>query len=227
MLNAMKKTVSVLLAFAVAVIPLSCKSFDPKLLEQAATFDKSVTPMRVVINTDSIKACFRGGWRDIKEYNAEFDKIIAGDRQGPLGIYGQACCSFPEQQKIINLIKQNLMFGKDSKIVYMSVLVRNIEWLDNSGWLGLAPLGIFWFFGMPWRSMTATINMEAAVMNSSGKIIKIYKAWGKDTEYLALYWGYFRPKELQTAYTRALLAACADLRKQIEADRENINKLIK
>jgi len=91
MLSNIKKPISVLLAFAIAVIPLSCKSLDPKLLEQTATFDKGVTPMRVVINTDSIKACFPGGW--------EHEMIY--------------CCSYNFQQNIQKILRQNLMFKND------------------------------------------------------------------------------------------------------------------
>jgi hypothetical protein len=136
---------------------------------------------------------------------------------------------FAEQESLVNLIKQNLMFGKDSRNVYLSVLVRNVEWGRNSAWIffGILGAGVFYLFGVPSRSDTVTIDMEAAIMNSSGKIIKTYKARGKDAEYIAIYWGYLPPEDTQTAYTRAMIAGCADLRKQIEADRENLNKLIR
>jgi len=226
MLSNIKKPISVLLAFAVAVIPLSCKSLDPKLLEQTAAFDKGVTPMRVVVNTDSIKACFPGGWRDEKEWSLEDKKFRGGYRKDMPGVGGfVSCCSFPEQESAVSLLRNNLIFEKDSRNIFLSVLVRNIEWRTNTIWYLASIMGILNVFGFPFRSQTITIDMEAAVMNPAGKMIKIYKAQGKDTEYMAPYWGYMYAEK--PAYIKALIAGCADLRKQIEADRENINKLIR
>jgi len=206
MLSNIKKPISVLLAFAIAVIPLSCKSLDPKLLEQTATFDKGVTPMRVVINTDSIKACFPGGW--------EHEMIY--------------CCSYNFQQNIQKILRQNLMFKNDSRNIYLSVLVRNVEFKTNPAWYGVAVLvsvGFIMLFGFPYYSFTSTINLEAAVMRSDGKVLKTYTSTVSDKEYSAMYWGYSAP--YKTAFIKSLIAGCADLRKQIEADRENINKLIR
>ena len=230
MFGTIKKPISVLLAFTVAVIPLSCKSLDPKLLEQTAAFDKSITPMRVVINTDSIKACFKGGWRNKLELHAEINKCNQGLRKDWPGIEIDGlifCCSFQDQESAINILKQNLMFDRDSRTVYLSVLVRKIEWGMNGTWgvIGGLTLGVFVLFGWPGRSDTADIEMEAAVMRPDGRVLKTYTAKVSDTEYSALYYGYQEP--IQPAYVIALIAGCADLRKQIEADKENLNKIIR
>ncbi|MCU0849612.1 MAG: hypothetical protein MUD12_17160 [Spirochaetes bacterium] len=74
-------------------------------------------------------------------------------------------------------------------------------------------------------SITPAIDIEAAVMKPDGRVLKVYRARGVDTEYYAMYWGYYRA--FIPAYMNALIAGCADLRKQIEADRENLNKLIR
>ncbi|MCU0847279.1 MAG: hypothetical protein MUD12_05260, partial [Spirochaetes bacterium] len=118
MLDTIKKTVSVVLAFTIAVIPLSCKSLDPKLLEQTATFDKSVTPMRVVVNMDSIKACFPGGWIDVHHKRKVLLSYYNENRQYP---HGRVNFFFQEQQNIINILKHNMMFDRDAKNAYLSV----------------------------------------------------------------------------------------------------------
>ena len=202
----MKKILSAALAVSLSSFSFSCKSLDPKLLEQTATFDKSVIPMRVVVNTDSIKACFPGGW--------EHEMIY--------------CCSYNFQQNIQKILRQNLMFKNDSRNIYLSVLVRNVEFKTNPAWYGVAVLvsvGFIMLFGFPYYSFTSTINLEAAVMRSDGKVLKTYTSTVSDKEYSAMYWGYSAP--YKTAFIKSLLAACADIRKQIEADRENINKLIR
>ena len=234
MLNTMKKPISVLLAFAVAVISLSCKSFDPKLYDKTATFDSGMPSMRVIVNTDSIKTCFKGGWRDRNEYRTLLNKFYDGDIQeypGAQGVYvyGYACCSYPEQVKIINLIRQNLMFDRDTKAVYLGVLVRKIEWARYAGWIVFGPMtaGFFYFFGGPALTYAITVEMEAALMRPDGRILKTYSVKSKNREHMAFYWGYYESEVLLPLYVNGLINACADIRKQIEADRENINKLIR
>ncbi|MCU0847278.1 MAG: hypothetical protein MUD12_05255 [Spirochaetes bacterium] len=211
----MKSMLSLALSVSLSCISFSCKSLDPKLLEQTAAFDKSVTPMRVVVNTDSIKACFPGGWRDKKEWGSELIKHNHGYRKDYPGIKWHICCSFPEQESAVRIIRNNLMFDRDSRNAYLSVLVRNVEWRRSITWLILSGVMIFipCLMGMPAEAFTLSIDME------------VYKAKGIDTEYVAFYWGYFNPDI--PAYMNALITGCADLRKQIEADRENINKLIR
>jgi hypothetical protein len=224
MLNTIKKSMSVLLVFAVAVIPLSCKSFDPKLLEQTATFDKSVTPMRVVINTDSIKACFPGGWMDVYHKRKVLLSYYNENRQYP---YERVNFFFQEQKNIINILKHNMMFDRDSRNAYLSVLVRNAEWYVNPGWMvpGSITAGILYFMGMPGASVTVTIDLEAAVMKPDGRVLKVYRTKGVDTEYFAFYWGYGDPDVFLQAHRNVLISACADIRKQIENDKENLKKI--
>ena len=228
-MNTIKKPISVLLVFAVAVIPLSCKSLDPKLLEQTAAFDSCVAPMRVVVNTDSIKACFPGGWLDHNGMIAVLDRRVEEISRGKTGLEPQhfPCCSFSGQESAVKIIRNNLMFDRDSRTVYLSVLVRKVEWEKNGLWIPLGPItaGLFYFFGGPSFSLTMTIDMEAAVMRPDGRVLKTYTAKVSNTEYRALYWGYDNPEK--PSYVKALISACADIRKQIENDKENINKMIR
>ena len=220
-----KKTIFIVLVAALSALSFSCRSIDPTLTTRTASFEKGVTPMRVVINTDSIKSCFPGGWRDDYELILEWRKWRDGYRREYPGIKGYKCCSFPDQEAAVRIIRNNLMFGTDSRNAYMCILVRNAEWYFNPAWMvpGSITVGILYFMGMPYWSLTLTIDIEAAVMKPDGRVLKVYRARGVDREYLAMYWGYARPEI--PAFMNALIAACADLRKQIEADRENINKL--
>ncbi|MCU0849615.1 MAG: hypothetical protein MUD12_17175 [Spirochaetes bacterium] len=222
-----KKTISIALVAALSALTFSCKSLDPKLVEQTSAFDKGVNPMRVVINTDSIKACFHGGWRDDYEMLLEWRKWRDGYSREYPGIKGYSCCSFPDQESAVRIIRNNLMFDRDSRNAYLSVLVRNVEWSTNPGWMvpGSITVGILYFMGMPGVSITLTIDLEAAVMKPDGRVLKVYRAKGVDTEYLAFYWGYAKPDI--PAFMNALIAGCADLRKKIEDDKDNLNKLIR
>ncbi|MCU0849608.1 MAG: hypothetical protein MUD12_17140 [Spirochaetes bacterium] len=209
----LKKLITIILAGALAVTFISCRSIDPTLTTKTASFDQSVTPMRVVINTDSIKSCFPGGWRDDYERRMEMRKWGDGYRRDMPGVkgYSYKCCSFSDQESAVRIIRNNLMFDRDSRNAWMAP--------------GTITAGILYFMGMPAASDTLTIDLEAAVMKPDGRVLKVYRAKGIDTEYLAFYWGYANPDI--PAYMNALIAGCADLRKQIEADRENLNKIIK
>jgi len=231
-MDTVKRLLSLTLAVSLAAIPFSCKSFDPKLLEQRASFGEGVPAMRVVVNTDSIKECFKGGWRDRNELKSllikhKFWGIPAAQKVSGFQFY--ACCSFPEQEMIVNLIRHNLSFERDTKNVYLSVLVRKVEWKRNGLWIFLGPItaGFFYFFGGPSLSYTITIDMEAAVMKSDGRVLKTYSARGVDSEYKAFYWGYYETEMLIPLYVNGMINTCADLRKQIEADKDNLNRLVR
>ncbi|MCU0849613.1 MAG: hypothetical protein MUD12_17165 [Spirochaetes bacterium] len=218
----LKKPISIILAGALAVTFISCRSIDPTLTTRTASFDAGVTPMRVAVNTESIKSCFPGGWRDDYERRLEMSKRKQEILNGKTGVLGILCCSFPDQEAAVNIIRNNLAFGKDSRNVYLSVVVRNVEWSYNLLW-EIAGVAVLVPFGYPAWSETVKIDLEAAVMKPDGRVLKVYRARGVDTEYGAAYWGYLDASIPALRY--ALIAGCADIRKQIEADRENINKL--
>ncbi|MCU0849614.1 MAG: hypothetical protein MUD12_17170 [Spirochaetes bacterium] len=220
-----KKTISIALVAALSALSFSCRSYDPALTTRTASFEKGVTPMRVVINTDSIKSCFPGGWRDDYEWDMEVKKFYEGYRRDHPSLVGTICCSFSDQEAAVRIIRNNLMFDRDSRNAYLSVLVRNVEWRMNKAWVILNSVTVVIpvLMGIPLASFTLTIDMEAAVMKPDGRVLKVYRARGVDTEYQALYWGFSYPT-IQ-GYMNALIAGCADIRKQIEADRENLNKL--
>ena len=224
----LKKMVFLALALLLTWTFLSCKSVDPTLVTRTASFESGVAPMRVVVNTESIRSCFKGGWRDQNEWVMEIRKWSDGYRSDYPGIYGgYMCCSFPDQEAAVGIIRNNLMFDRDAKNAYLSVLVRNVEWSQNGVWMvpGSITVGILYFMGLPAMSFTLTIDMEAAVMKPDGRVLKVYRARGVGKEYAAFYWGYAYPDI--PAYRNALIVGCADLRKQIEADKENLNKLIR
>jgi len=221
------KKISIMLA-ASALMFLSCKSMDPTLVTQTASFDSGVPPMRVVVNTESIRSCFPGGWLDHNGMIAVMNRRAEEISRGRTGLEPQhfQCCSFSDQEAAVRIIRNNLAFGRNAGNVYLSVVVRNVEWYKNYGWMAnWIALNILCFMGIPYSSSTLTVELEAAVMKPDGRVLRLYRVRGIDTEYCAMYWGYRDPTVPALRY--ALIDGCAKIRRQMEDDKENLNKIIR
>lgn len=195
----------------------SCKSLDNRLLLNKENFDKDVKPMRVIVNYESLTTCFPFDWAGNKsEYYINNKEHI--DKE-----------YFDSIEQYMNVIKNNLTFEAESSDYYLSIILRNANWSLNVGYLAPSMLTLFIFnlFGGPMRSFTYTIELEAAIMNPDGKVIKTYKARGIDTEYSALYYGYNTPDDENTAAIKAFIKACKEIRVQLKKDVIGINKLVK
>jgi hypothetical protein len=176
----------------------SCRSFDDRLLINKESIDKDIKPMKVIVNYESIQTCLNPVY--IIELN---------------------------EKQIIAVIKNNLRFEKDAHNHYLSILVKNVEHRESfagsivGGLTGLSSI----ILGVPMLYESLTVHLSAAIMSADGKILKTYEAEGADSEYAALWWGYFRPGK--TAGARAITNACRDLRIQLKNDAQNINMLVK
>jgi len=203
---------------------LSCRSMDQTLVARTASFDGGVPPMRVVVNTESVRSCFPGGWLDDNGAWAEMRKRREEIRNGKTGVLGILCCSFSDQEAAVRIIRNNLAFGGNAGNVCLSVVVRNAEWSYNLLW-EIAGVAVLVPFGYPAWSETVKIDMEAAVMKPDGRVLRLYRAQGVDTEYGAMYWGYLDASIPALRY--ALIDGCAKIRKQIDDDKENLKKIIR
>ncbi|MCU0848770.1 MAG: hypothetical protein MUD12_12865 [Spirochaetes bacterium] len=184
---------------------------DTALLLKESYVDPSIKPMTVVVSDLSIDRCF--------------PKIDDFPEQGrAYGMFNDFKKVF--RDSVRETIRKNLLFQAKSNTAYLSVLVRNVEYEFNGLWMWLSGgLIVGYFFGIPATSMTYTVEMEAAVMNRQGRVLKTYSTVAEDTEYAAFYWGYYDPA--QVAYTKALIKACDGIREQLTKDAANINGMIK
>ena len=212
----MKYFLPVLIILACCIF--SCKSFDNGLLLNKETFHKDVKPMRVIVNYESLLACF-----------PDFPRWTPRDEEGKAVYNRQVKEYYNEIEQNMMVIKNNLTFETEPHNYYLSILVRKIVRSNNILWtftniFSISTLGLL---GWPWLSETYTIHLESAILNSDGKVLKTYNATGTDTEYAALYWGYIIGDDGKTARIKALANACKDLRAQLKNDITTINSLAK
>lgn len=175
---------------------ISCKSFDNKLLEQKGYIDKSVRPMKLVINQPSV------------------EKFCTPNK-------------FVTSSEVTNTLKQNLIFESARGDIYLSVIIFRSKVKSFSHLYEILALMVPVFFGAVINTVTYTITLEAAVMNHKGDILKTYTSTGSDKEWRGGT-GHFTltgPDGPKTAYIKALLSACNDLREQLKKDKNYINKL--
>jgi hypothetical protein len=140
----------------------------------------------------------------------------------------ETCLGDYKPEELIYVIKNNLTFETEPENYYLSIIVRKADY-SQKGWVipSVFTLFIFNLFGGPANTYTYTIELEGAIMNRDGRILKAYNAKGTDSEYMALYWGYDTWEGTYTAKINAITNACKDIRTQLKNDVININKLVK
>ncbi len=187
--------------FLTVCCAISCKSFDNEIFLRKATFHRDVKPLRIIVNTASLEKCIKN-----KYSNLEF-----------------------ETGEYVNVIKNNLTFEGEPGDYHLSVIVRKGETSRSA--LGMVfnilTLNITAPFGMPYMSITSRVELEAAIMSPAGRILKTYTVTGRDTEYVAAWWGYNPPDDMRTAKLVALANACKELRNQMKNDNAEINRLVR
>jgi len=194
----MKRYLPVLLVLAFGII--SCKSFDNGIFLRKETFHRDVKPLHVIVNTASLERCMKNQFSPASE---------TGD--------------------YVNVIKNNLSFEGEPGEYHLSIIVRKGE--TNRGILGMIfnilTLNITAPFGMPYMSITSRVELEAAIMSPAGRVLKTYTVKGRDTEYMAAWWGYNPPDDMKPAKLLALANACKELRLQMKNDAAEINRLVR
>lgn len=193
----MRNMLPVLLVLAFCLC--SCKSFDNGIYLRKASFHSDVKPMRVIVNTASIEKCLKNQFSQLPFNTGDY----------------------------VGVIKNNLTWEAEPGDYYLSIIVRKAE--TNRGVLGMifhiCTLNITAILGVPYVSATSDIELEAAIMSPAGRVLKTYTARGRDTEYMAAWWGYNPPDDMNTAKLEALTNACGEIRDQMKSDIVTINRL--
>ncbi len=194
-----------------------CRSFDMVENEkQKHAIDQQVPNMTLVVNKPSIKACF-----------ANWQHSIVTAEVGPIGfpqMKEEGLTSDNLESYVETVIRNNfIMQSNNHSNKYLSVIVRNIDFSQNWWWEPVTFGGILGILGIPVCSQTLIIEMEAAVLQQNGNILKIYKTKAEKTAYGALYWGYMWIG--RASFCMALNNACADLREQIRRDADYLKSV--
>lgn len=198
--NIARKLIVFTLLITLTSLFVECKSFDDKILTHKETVDRSIKPMKVIVNYDSIAETL-----DASPFFLDNEGIKA----------------------FATTIKNNMSFDIEGGNYYLSIIIRKAQGFENLAWVFPVSLtlGLIVLLGWPALSYTEIVVLSAAIMSPDGRTIKTYDAKGQDTEYAAAYWGY--SDIYRTASFKALTLACKDLREQLKQDADNIKRLLK
>jgi|GEM_PF-7056146 len=168
-------------------ILVHCSSFDKSLLEQKINIDKRFSGYTVFVDSESLKAVFPDSHYDEK-YRQNVKQMLLDRMQ----IEGE------------NSANQG----------YISIIVREIQLRDERLWmLGLVTV-LPALFGMPYQRIDAQVNLDFALMNQKGKILRVFSVEGRNDVPNGLLYGYsdFRESEIpaDTAYAKMAIFKSLD-----------------
>ncbi len=167
----------------------SCESFDKSVLLKQSFVDKSVQPLNVFINEESIKICIKDSYLT---YFSDINDVIA-------------------------YLKNNLQFESGHSRYSLSIIIRKIE--STGGFFNaLIPL---WFLGIPLGWETVSIDIEAAIVDTKGKVLKTYYANATNTKFRGMYYRHY----YQTLLYKSLNEICKSIRDQLMKDAEYIKNI--
>ena len=127
-------------------------------------------------------------------------------------------------------VEKNLIEPRGEKKGY--IVLRPIihqQEAPNLGWylLSIATLTIPNWFGMPFFSFTSFAELEMDILNKNGELIKRYSSEVEDTEYSAMWWGYFGRYALDASFYKSYSEALGDIISQAHQDKDYLIKNLK
>lgn len=93
--------------------------------------------------------------------------------------------------------------------------------------LGIIPLGIPLFLGVPFGGQTQDVELEVQILNRHKDIIKQYTATGSGSAVSAVWWGYNTKDTRRKASAESIKQAMESIRRQINNDAPEIRAQLK
>ncbi len=147
-------------------------------------------------------------------YGIPYQPIRAKNVQNLITVY--------EQDVMTNVINP---YGEKKGIIDCRITQSNIRGVFNGfSALSMVTLGIPNLFGMPLSAGKAELEVEVSVYDLEDKLIGRYLARGKGKEYVGLYFGYYPDDAKLEATNEAFIEAMHDIKSQISADADRLNK---
>jgi len=159
-----------ILLIAISSLFLFCQSFDNSLIDEKDHIDSRLSAYEIILNEESIRAAFPDSHYD-DNYRTKVKELITNNLQ------------------IKN--KRNL-----EKKGYLSVLVRDVEIIENRLLYLAAPFSIF---GIPSHSIECIVNIDFAVMTNEGRIIQAFTVNGIKSIQNSAFYGYKDFQESEAA----------------------------
>ena len=128
--------------------------------------------------------------------------------------------------------QKNLMEQSGENKGYISMRVsyedlRNDHVYTATKVLGIIPLGIPLFLGVPFGGQTQDVELEVQIMNKKRDIIKQYTATCTGSAVSAVWWGYSTKDTRRKASTESIKQAMESIRRQINNDAPEIRAQLK
>lgn len=156
--------------FVLAGMVASCRSFDKNLIEQKVNIDKRFAGYSVFVDSNSLKDAFPDSHYDEK---------------------------YRDKVRQMLLDRMQVDGGVGTNQGYISIIVREVDLRDERLWiLGLITIAPA-LFGLPYQRIDAQVNLDFALMNKQGKILRVFSVEGRNDVPNGLFYGYsdFRESE--------------------------------
>lgn len=164
----------------------SCRSFDNSIIDQKVSIDKRFAGYTVFVDAESLKATFPDSHYDAK-YRENVRQLITNRLQ----------------------INEPVISEKG----YISVIVREVNVRDERWLFGILPV-FATVFGTPYQRIDVDLNLDFAIMNRQGKILRVFSVDGKYDVPNGLYYGYSDFKSsnapADTAYAKTAIYRSLD-----------------
>lgn len=175
------------LSLGALLILVSCRSFDTTIIDQKISIDKRFAGYQVFVDSESLKAAFPDSHYDAK-YRDNVRQLILNRLQ----------------------IENNEAAEKG----HLSVIVREVNVRDERLWfIGLITV-VPAIFGMPYQRIDVDLNLDIALLNKQGKILRVFSVEGKYDVPNGIFYGYSDLKDSQapadTAYAKTAIFKSLD-----------------
>lgn len=231
----MKQTVCI--TIGILFLLNGCKTFDPSLLRPAERNQHLLPPLEVLYDFQNL-----GGTFSIPSSRIEHVEHL---HSGPSGLTRSVVLlNHPTfDRRLLHIVtifdremSNNICETSGTNYGYAVCRIVNIEASSAIHWFVASALTCFTInlLGFPFSNQTAILDIEVEILDSKWKRIARYSALGEDTEYGALYWGYYgvfndldpnRNTILsRVVITSAFRDAMDKIRTQIEPDVETLRE---
>jgi hypothetical protein len=133
-----------------------------------------------------------------------------------------------ELKVINNEVDENLTDPFGDKYGYIEFNRRIVNAKYGIGWAFLSTITFFVpnLLGMPFMNLKLDTEMEVKIYDINRKLVAKYTGMGHSQKIIAMYYGYGLMAS-RWAYPQAMMDALDQIRPQIEADVDRVNKLLK